>query len=154
MIKKLLIIIFVVLSTSLILAHSGYGTDDQGNPNDPHTNDRANACYNKGDWCHTTDADGDGDVDEQDVDWLYTCGWYLIRAEHDIFPVDEYFPGCEHVLPLPEIIPVDNTNWITCYDEIDAGYDIYRYEDGNDTNRESLGFSDTPQGDYCPWIPR
>lgn len=56
--------------------------------NDPNTNPDANACLAGGSMegkCNN-DADGDGVVTDEEIDWQWTCGWYLIRFEHGLLP--------------------------------------------------------------------
>ena len=31
--------------------------------------------------CSTTDVDLDGDVDQYDIDWMFTCGYYLTYVD-------------------------------------------------------------------------
>lgn len=75
--------------------------------NDPNVNDDANACFEGGSldgFCNITDADSNGIVDEIDIEWMWTCGWYLIRADYAMINrADIPLDGCE----LPErIIPI------------------------------------------------
>lgn len=66
--KFLLVLLVVIMSTMVVMA----GTDDQGAPNDPAQNDRANACYEEG----TLEG-------KCDTEWEWQCGWHLIRWEAD-----------------------------------------------------------------------
>jgi hypothetical protein len=66
------VIIAIGVFTSLMIAAQGLtaGSDDRGNPNDPRTNERANACFEGGSMAGKCDA-----VNE------WEAGWYLIRFE-------------------------------------------------------------------------
>jgi len=69
--KKLIIIVFIaLLSVFMVVAD---GVDDRGQPNDPDTNDRANACYEGGSMEHAGCS----------TEWEWVCGWHLIRWEAD-----------------------------------------------------------------------
>ena len=89
MLRRSLLIIFILsITISLVLA-----VDDQGNPNDPTVNERANACYDDGSMggkCET--------------DWEWVCGWHLIRFEYDLIERADFLAACSSVLP-PEAIP-------------------------------------------------
>ncbi len=90
--------------------------DDLGNPNDPSENERANACFAGGSWegkCHRTDVDFDGDVDEQDVNWMWRCGWYVIRAERGMLHEGQYPPECytKPVSACPSIAEFNVPPW-------------------------------------------
>lgn len=90
-----LIIVAVILS-SLVLAE---GVDDQGNPNDPDNNDRANACYDGGDMTGNCD-----------TLWEWVCGWHVIRLDAQDEASRVAFPqGCVSLLPpiIREIIAED-----------------------------------------------
>lgn len=65
-----MILVLLILCGAFVA--SAQGVDDQGKPNDPVVNERANACFEGGSQegrCVT------------DAEW--TCGWYLIRWEAD-----------------------------------------------------------------------
>ncbi|MCU0464521.1 MAG: hypothetical protein MUF38_08105 [Anaerolineae bacterium] len=69
--KVLSLLVLVVLSAVVVLAQ-----DDAGSPNNPASNERANACYTGGSL--------EGKCDwptEAETEWAWTCGWYIIRAE-------------------------------------------------------------------------
>ena len=58
-------------------------------PNDPGINPDANACFAGGSLagiCDRIDVDRDGDIDQDDIDWMFRCGWFLIRVELGYFP--------------------------------------------------------------------
>jgi hypothetical protein len=87
MLQRFLLVLLVFSTSILALA-----LDDQGNPNDPNDNDRANACYDDGSMagkCLT------------DLDW--EAGWYFIRFEYGLLSREE-IPAQYAVLlpPLPE----------------------------------------------------
>lgn len=104
MFKRLFVFIMLLLfSSTLVFAESGY--DDQGNPNDPTVNDRANACY-----------EGGSMEGKCDSIWEWECGWYLIQFEYDLLEHDGFPTWCASIIP-PEILPevlVDNTIFTYC----------------------------------------
>ncbi|MFQ3673987.1 MAG: hypothetical protein SNJ83_10370 [Aggregatilineales bacterium] len=86
-----------VILTMAVVVWGVQAQDDRGNPNDPSENERANACFTGGSWegkCHRTDVDFDGDVDEQDVNWMWRCGWYVIRVERGLLNEGQYPSEC------------------------------------------------------------
>lgn len=101
-----LLLVLAMLAGSISAFASGY--DDRGVVNDPHENDRANACFDEAtleNRCDTTDLDEDGDVEQWEKDWMWVCGWYLIRYESDMITRDGFPSICEWVLPA-EFVPV------------------------------------------------
>jgi hypothetical protein len=68
--SKLVRLMLVVLLLALFSIGTSFaqGVDDQGNPNDPTVNDRANACYEGG------ELEGKCDTPEE-----WAGGWFLIR---------------------------------------------------------------------------
>jgi len=68
-----------------------------------------NECF-EGGWmegtCSTTDVDGDGDVDQQDRDWMFTCGHYMAQVDSGELTNNEVpLEGCEkqeREIPRPE----------------------------------------------------
>jgi hypothetical protein len=88
---------FLTILLSLWLAGVSLAQDDQGNPNDPTVNERANACFAGGSLegkCHTTDADANGVIDDLDVAFMWWCGWYIIRAEQGLLRAEDTPEGC------------------------------------------------------------
>lgn len=69
-----------------------YALDDQGNVNDPATNERANACFEDGSM-----------AGECDTDWEWTCGWYMIRYENGIFGSSQIPAFCNSLLGTEEV---------------------------------------------------
>lgn len=95
-----LISVFVVVVGALM------AQDDRGNVNDPGFNERANACFAGGSLegkCHTTDADFDGDIDDLDIEYMWWCGWYLIRVESKQIPPSAAPEGCQPLLRLMSV---------------------------------------------------
>ena len=74
------------------------------------TQQSENECFEGGfleGQCSTTDVDGDGDVDQNDIDWMYTCGAYLSFVDDALIISNDQIPleGCrwpERVIPRPE----------------------------------------------------
>jgi hypothetical protein len=92
MFKKLFFVLLVLSFSVLVFA-----LDDQGNPNDPTINERANACYEDGSMagkCLTA--------------WDWEGGWYLIRFQSGLIS-RENFPLQFVILlpPLPEDLAND-----------------------------------------------
>ncbi len=87
MFKYLLITLLILLATGFFV----FAADDQGDPNDPTINDRANACYEDGSM-----------AGKCDTEWEWECGWYLIRFESGMISPDGFPTGCISVLP-PEV---------------------------------------------------
>lgn len=90
--RRFILALVFALAASFALAQ-----DDLGNPNDPAENERANACFAGGSWegkCHTTDTDFDGDVDIHDINWMWRCGWYVIRVERGLLNEGQYPSEC------------------------------------------------------------
>jgi hypothetical protein len=95
MLKKLLFILFI-LSFSVL----AFAQDDQGNPNDPALNERANACYEGGEW--------EGKCDTE-IEWI--GGWYRIRLRAGIFEREDIPSWLYWILdPLP-VEMVKETVW-------------------------------------------
>lgn len=85
--RRILFVVFMLLFVVSAIAIAA-GVDDQGNPNDPAVNERANACY-----------EGGSMEGKCDTDWEWVCGWHLIRAEADeTYVMPEW---CESLLPKP-----------------------------------------------------
>lgn len=88
---------FMMVVVSVWFAGGSFAQDDQGNPNDPALNERANACFAGGSLegkCHTTDADANGVIDDLDVAFMWWCGWYIIRAEQGLLRAEDTPEGC------------------------------------------------------------
>ena len=76
------IMVFLLLSTLSSTAET---------TNNPNNDPDANACYEGGTLagsCDSMDVDDDGDIDKSDVDWMWKCGFYLIRVEYGIYSPD------------------------------------------------------------------
>jgi hypothetical protein len=104
MLKKLLIVL-LVLSFSFL----AFALDDQGNPNDPHTNDRANACYEDGSM-----------AGKCDTDWEWEAGWYLIRFEAGMISRED-FPA-QYAILLPPLPGETNSHTFVGCQSSPAGY--------------------------------
>ena len=109
--RNLIIALFALLSLTLVATASGI--DDEGNPNDPNLNNRANACFEGGSLegrCDTIDIDENGSVDEWEIEWHYVCGWYLIRYENGLIDQSNLPDGCKIPVDLPDTSPVEAIN--------------------------------------------
>ncbi len=94
---------FVLFAVLVVVVGALVAQDDRGNINDPGFNERANACFAGGSLegkCHTTDADFDGDIDDLDIEYMWWCGWYLIRVEFKQIPPFAAPEGCQPLLRL------------------------------------------------------
>jgi len=91
--RKILLISLIVLSLGVLHISAQDSVDDQDNPNNPDTNDRANACYEGG----TLEGQCTSEA-------LWQAGWYLIRVEFDIFNRSDVPTWVAWVLP-PEVVP-------------------------------------------------
>ena len=89
MFKQILIMCVVMLMTSIFTV----ALDDEGNPNNPTVNDRANACYEDGSMANKCD-----------TDWEWKCGWHLIQFEYNLTTRDEFPSWCISIIP-PETLP-------------------------------------------------
>jgi hypothetical protein len=95
--KRLLLIILLFLF-SLLLVNAEEGFDDQGNPNDPAINERANACYDGGEW--------EGMCDTE-IEWI--GGWYRIRLRAGIFAPED-IPAWLYWILDSETVEIDEDN--------------------------------------------
>lgn len=123
--KRLIgVLIVVCIALSGLGAAVALGTDDQGNPNDPTGNDRANACY-----------DGSTMEGKCGTEWAWVCGWYIIRYDAGIYTREEVPATCRILLPdlVEEAPPVKTLTWppAGCY--YSAIYSLYIFWDGNQT---------------------
>ncbi len=69
----LAVIALLVIGASVALAQGGESVDDQGNVNDPNVNERANACYEGGEW--------EGKCDTL---LMWMGGWFRIRLDYGL----------------------------------------------------------------------
>ncbi len=82
------VIVLALVVIPFIFALAQESLDDQGNPNDPTVNPRANACYAGAELagkCHN------------DLEWI--AGWYLIRFEAGMISRDQVPQDVRWVLP-------------------------------------------------------
>jgi hypothetical protein len=117
--RGLILVLLCLLSVNFATAS---GFDDEGHPNDPTINDRANACYEGSTW--------EGKCDTL-LEWV--GGWYYIRFEAGIFSREEIPDWLSWILPpLPEEAEITNTNTNPqpgCYD---YGSGTYCFLGGNE----------------------
>ncbi len=78
----LAVIALLVIGASVALAQGGESVDDQGNVNDPNVNERANACYEGGEW--------EGKCDTL---LMWMGGWFRIRLDYGVMTEAELPPG-------------------------------------------------------------
>lgn len=99
MYKKLLLVVFIMSLSALAFA-----LDDQGNPNNPNENERANACY-----------EGGSMAGKCDTDWEWEAGWYLIRFENGLISRENFPSQYAVLLPaLPEEETVNPKSYVGC----------------------------------------
>jgi hypothetical protein len=112
--KKLLPIFVLCLLAVGVLAQEG--VDDEGNPNNPNENDRANACYSGG----TMEG-------KCDTEWEWVCGWYMIRFDAGLFTREEIPFTCAVLLPAEE--DGDSSPDYVCIDVL--GVSLFCHVSGN-----------------------
>ena len=99
-------LLFVVISVMLLLLLITFGSLAQA-ANNPNVNDDANACFEGGVMagsCDNMDVDKDGDIDQQDKDWMWKCGWYLIRVEYGIYSEEVLDGICLEIIEEVEVV--------------------------------------------------
>jgi len=74
------------------------------------TEQSENECYEGGmleGQCSTTDVDGDGVIEQEDIDWMFECGYYMAQVDNgELANEDIPLEGCskqERVIPRPHI---------------------------------------------------
>ena len=108
-------------------------------PNDPAVNEDANACYEGGSMegkCGL-DADGDGTLEQHELDWAWACGWYAIRIEAGMIPASGLPAWCGAAQPE---IPAN------CYNHTGGGSVLY-IGPANTINNMMYFFEDNCVGD-------
>lgn len=71
--------------------------------NNPLYDPDANACFPGGAFagmCDKLDVDDDGDADRFDSEWCWKCGWYYIRVEYGIYPLEVLDGICRSIPPV------------------------------------------------------
>jgi hypothetical protein len=84
--RIIFLVLIFVLGFSISFAQEPL--DDQGNPNDPNSNDRANACYS-----------GGAMAGKCTSEWEWICGWYMIRYDNGLLSREEVPFSCFTLLP-------------------------------------------------------
>jgi hypothetical protein len=102
--KRLVLIgvLLLTLGLALNLVYAQDGLDDTGNPNDPASNDRANACFEGGALagkCDSSDLDFDGVVEEWEQARMWECGWHYINWQYGLISESNFADQCEWILP-------------------------------------------------------
>jgi hypothetical protein len=86
--KKLFgLLILVSLMAIFINLVFAIELDDEGNPNNPRENARANACFNGGAMA--------GKCDDA---WEWNCGWFMIRYDAGMISRADFPPTCSSLL--------------------------------------------------------
>ena len=125
----------------MLLGVWGVSTAQDGAPlpNDPAVNEDANACYEGGSMegkCGL-DADGDGTLEQHELDWAWACGWYTIRVEAGIIAASGVPAWCgSSQAELPA----------NCYNHAGSGSVMYTGP-ANTINNMMYFFEDNCQGD-------
>lgn len=89
-------VLFILVSVSMVAV----AQDDSGFVNDPAVNEDANACLAGGSMegkCNS-DANGDGVVTPEEIEWQWTCGWHLIRLEAGIIATGSFPSDCASLI--------------------------------------------------------
>lgn len=101
---RILRFLIPIIVIALLFIMSNFALEDDAFINDPMTNDEANACFDGGSMAGHC---GDDDTATQDEsDWAWRCGWYLIRYETGIF-TDDMMPADCHILIMNENVEID-----------------------------------------------
>lgn len=89
---KLALIVLVALFFPIIAT----AQEDDAFVNDPTVNESANACLAGGSMEGKCDIDsnGDGIATQEESDWAWNCGWYLIRFEYGLIPLTQFPVDC------------------------------------------------------------
>lgn len=88
--QKGLLRLGIILALAVITTLGVMAEDDEGNPNDPRENERANACY-----------EGGVMEDKCDTNWEWTCGWYVIRYNYQMIGEEGVPETCESLITPP-----------------------------------------------------
>jgi hypothetical protein len=97
-ISFIIIIFVVILGTMSLVAQEA-----PASPLDPTANPDANACFEGGELferCDTSDFNADGVVSQDEKDYAYVYGWYLLRCRVGGFFTEEF---CATILPVAPI---------------------------------------------------
>ena len=95
-------LLLILMATVVFILINAFGTIAQTS-NDPGFNENANACFEGGSMagvCDNLDVDGDEDVDEHDRNWMWRCGWYLIRVELGYFDESVLDDICREIIEI------------------------------------------------------
>ena len=94
-------LLVILLSLMLVIISHAQLTEQSEN----------NECFEGGmldGQCSITDADGDGVLEQADIDWMFECGYYLAQVDNgDLENEDVPLDGCskqERVIPRPKKI--------------------------------------------------
>jgi hypothetical protein len=90
--RDYLVLVMLLLASFVSLAQEGTGG------NDPRVDENANACNAGGEMegkCNI-DFDGNGTVDQYEIDWAWECGWYIIR--YDAGMISEVPERCQSLV--------------------------------------------------------
>lgn len=118
-----LFILFIALSGIALLAQNS--VDDQGDPNDPATNPRANACYAGGSLAGRCN-----------VEWEWVCGWGIIRVEKGLLNRAVLASACQ---------PLMSGQLSTNASQSNRGSSNSNAVSGGGTGNESIFFTNTPE---------
>lgn len=91
----------MIVITLLFMMMNNFALEDDTFINDPANNENANACFDGGSMAGH--CGGYGIATQDEIDWAWRCGWYLIRYEAEIFSYDMMPDDC-HILIMNESI--------------------------------------------------
>jgi hypothetical protein len=98
-------VLFSIMALMLFAVLSSFSSIAQ-TTNDPKDDPDANACYEGGtlyDTCNSMDVDNDSDIDTDDIDWMWKCGYYLIRVEYGMYSADILDGICMEIIEVIEV---------------------------------------------------
>jgi len=96
-------IIFYLLIILFVLPLTVLAQDNTYNPAPESPQD--NECFAGGTMegkCSSTDIDGNGLIEDWEMNWHWECGWYLARFNNGVFSRSDIPRRCRSLLPPPQ----------------------------------------------------